>query len=96
MIKLTIYSLFIVLSLNNARALDFEKGSAVDKEVHPRLLRNVLRGGNDSVKGIKIVISKDAEIPKSFENKWSERKLSGASIPETGEPSDDVIFIKSF
>lgn len=93
--KKIILAITILFSLTSTYALDFVKGANV-KDIHPRILKNLLRSGVDNFEGFKIVLSKDAKIPASFQKKWNERKLSGESIPAQGEASDDVIFIKSF
>ncbi len=96
MLKYFIYSLILVMSLSTGHAIEFKKGANVTQDFHPRLLRNVLMGGGDTIEGVKIVISKDAVVPDTFTKKWNERKLSGGTIPEVGSPSADVIFIEGF
>lgn len=65
-------------------------------DVPQMVLRKLLLQGKASYNGKKIVLSKDATVPASFQKKWDEKKLSGEDIPTVGEPSADVIFIKSF
>ena len=93
--KKLFFILMTVSLFNAAYALDFEKGANVP-DIHPRILRNLLKTGIDNFEGKKIVISKDATVPGSFKNKWQERKLTGESVPVVGTAGADVIFIKSF
>ncbi len=87
--------LILICSINSAFALDFSVGSKA-QSVTADELNNLLRQGKDNYKGSKIIISKDAKIPQPIEKKWVIRKLSGESVPEKGEPSESVIYIKSF
>lgn len=80
----------LCLTLSHAFALDYTG------DVPKLVLRKILLQGKAEYKGKKIVISKDAEVPSSFLKKWDEKRLSGGEVPSVGDPSDDVIFIKSF
>ncbi len=80
----------------NVMALDYVKGSKVKEDVPPRLLRNYIRKGKGMIGSARIVISKDAVIPKKFEETFKQMKLTGETVPTVGAQSDDVIFIKSF
>ncbi len=82
--------LLLMLGTSSVMALEF------DGDVPKMVLRKLLLQGKAEYNGKKIVISKDAKVPDSFQKKWDEKKLSGETVPAVGEPGANVIFVKSF
>ena len=80
----------MTMSVSSCFALEY------DGEVPKLVLRKLLLQGKAVYKGKRIVISKDATVPASFQKKWDEKKLTGEDVPSVGEKGADVIFIKSF